>query len=91
MCDSVTPPWRLQMIDSSGSEFSTGLTGSGVRGRGHRELGHILAPERTNSNIFLELRCLCVVVALFKAREGVHILTFFLFRGFGPVFEKKSF
>lgn len=31
----------------------------------------------------------------FKAREGLHILTFFplsrfLFRGFGPVFEKKS-
>ncbi len=30
--------------------------GSGVRGRGHRELGHILAPERTNSNTFQELR-----------------------------------
>lgn len=33
----------------------------------------------------------------FKAREGLHILTFFLFLffffvgGFGPVFEKKSF
>lgn len=32
----------------------------------------------------------------FKAREGLHILTFFplslfLFGGFGPVFEKKSF
>lgn len=89
VCDSVTPPWRLQMIDSSvGRSSAREWQGSGVRGRGHRELGHILAPERTNSNTFLELRI------FFKAREGLHILTFFplsLFGGFGPVFVKKSF
>lgn len=74
VCDSVTPPWHLQMIDSSAGQGSAQeWRGSGVRGRGHRELEHILAPERTNSIIFLEL-------CTFKAREGLHILTLlFLF------------
>lgn len=41
--------WQL-----CGSEFSTGMAGGqAVGGRCHREQGHILAPERTNSNNFL--------------------------------------
>lgn len=62
----------LPMIDSSaGRSSAQEWQGSGVRGMGHRELGHILAPERTNRNIFQELRI------FFKAREGLHILTVF--------------
>lgn len=78
VCDSVTPPWRLQMIDSSAGQSSAQeWQGSGVRGRVHRELGHILAPERTNSNIFLELRCF--VVVFLKQERGYIFLHFFLF------------
>lgn len=75
VCDSVTPPWRLQMIDSSaGRSSAQEWQGSGVTGRGHRELGHILAPERTNSNIFLELRNFFL-----KQERGYILLHFFIF------------
>lgn len=75
VCDSVTPPWRLQMIGSSAGQGSAQeWKGSGVRGRGHRELGHILAPERTNSNIFLELRDFFL-----KQERGYIFIHFFLF------------
>lgn len=74
VCGSVTPPWHLQMIDSSvGWSSAQEWQGSGVRGRGHRELGHILAPERTNSNTFLELRI------FLKQERGYIFLHFFLF------------
>lgn len=82
VCDSVTPP---TMIDSSvGQSSAHEWKGSGVRQRGHREQGHILAPERTNSNTFYIL----------KQERGYIFLhfssfSFFLFGGFGPVFEKK--
>lgn len=74
--DSATAPRHLQMIDSSaGRSSAQEWQGSGVRGRGHREQGHILAPGRTNSNTFLEL---CIVF-FFKAREGATYSYFFLF------------
>lgn len=81
VCDSVTPPRCLQMIDSSaGRSSAQEWQGSGVRGRGHRELGHILAPERTNSNIFLELRISFFFFFFFlKQERGYIFLHFFLF------------
>lgn len=71
---SNTPTVCLQMIDSSaGRSSAQEWQGSGVRGRGHRELGHILAPERTKSNTFLELRI------FLKQERGYIFLHFFLF------------
>lgn len=52
------------------------MTGVRDQREGLQGAGQILAPERTNSNTFLELH---VVVVFFKAREGLHILTFFPF------------
>lgn len=84
------PSWHLQMIDSSaGREFSTGMTGV----RGHRE-----GSQGAGTHIGTwkdQQQYLSRAPHFFKAREGLHILTFFplsrfLFRGFGPVFEKKS-
>lgn len=90
--DSATAPRHLPMIDSSvGRSSAQEWQGSGVRGRGHREQGHILAPEGPTAILLYNS-----AFYFFKAREGLHILTLFplflfLFRGFGPVFEKKSF
>lgn len=65
-------PWHLQMIDSSvGRSSAQEWQGSGVRGRGHREQGHILAPEKTNSDTFLELRI------FLKQERGYIFLHFF--------------
>lgn len=79
--------WQL-----CGSEFSTGMTG--VRGQREGSQGagtHIGTWEDQQQYLSRAPRFF-----FFKAREGLHILTFFplslfLFRGFGPVFEKKSF
>lgn len=74
VCGSMTPPW-LPADDWQlcGSEFSTGMTGSGSEGGVRGSLGHILAPERTNSNTFLELRI------FLKQERGYIFLHFFLF------------
>lgn len=94
VCGSVTPSQCLQMIDSSaGSEFSTGMTG--VRGQREGSQGagtHIGTWEDQQQYLSRAPH----IFFFFKAREGLHIFTFFplslfLFGGFGPVFEKKSF
>lgn len=74
--------WQL-----CGSEFSTGMTGVRVQREGSQGAGQILAPERTNSNTFLELHI------FLKQERGYIFLHFFLFLffffgGFGPIFEK---
>lgn len=66
--DSVTPPRHLQMIDSSaGRSSAQEWQGSGVRGR--REQGHI-GTWKDQQQYLSE-------APHFKAREGLHILTFF--------------
>lgn len=91
VCDSVTPPWPADDWQLCGSGFSTGMTG--VRGQREGSQGagtHIGTWEDQQQYLSRAPRF------FFKAREGLHIHTFFplslfLFRGFGPVFEKKSF
>lgn len=73
--DSVTNPSHLQMIDSSAGRSSArgGRGGAWLTGRGHREQEHILAPEKTNSNTFLELH------VFLKQERGYIFLVFVLF------------
>lgn len=71
MWDSASPPFHLWTIDSSAGQSSAQeWQGSGVKGRGHRELGLILAPERANSNTFLEL-------CIFESKRGATYSYFF--------------
>lgn len=60
--------WQL-----CGWEFSTGMTGVRDQREGLQGAGQILAPERTNSNTFLELH-----VVFLKQERGYIFLHFFL-------------
>lgn len=74
VCDSVTPPWRLQMIDSSaGRSSAQEWQGLGVRGRGHRELGHNIGTWKDQQQY------LSRALHFLKQERGYIFLHFFLF------------
>lgn len=86
--DSVTNPWHLQMIDSSAGRSSARGGGGMAHREGSQGAGTHTGTWKDQQQHFSRAPC------FFKAREGLHIFSFcplylFLFRGFGPVWEKS--